>query len=414
MKILFILGAYKPRASANGLCAFNVIENLISHGHSVTVLANDSIGRPDHEVIDDVEIFRVKRRLPLRLMEWADVHSAPHRIKAKIVHTLAMCLNKVQLLVSYASWPNVSPISIARFKNKALALYEANRYDMVVSIYTPIEALLAGYEVKKNNPVIFVPYFLDSLSGGYGPKAFTDKQTLRHGLKIETEVFSAADKIVLMKSSAAHQSLHNSRFTDKMVFLDIPMLKAPDRTAIGGSGRGQPIKLLFVGSIARNIRDPRTLIGALSGISLSDVIYEFVGNIDCLSMFDKLKEKLGDRLIFTDFVEHEKLSEKLDSADIFLNIGNLISTMTPSKVFEYMSWGKPIVSTYDAEHEPSAEYLMQYPLSLLLAGTEPPEQNARLLESFIEQTKGKRIPFDDIQKQFYLNTPQAFTDRIIN
>ena len=75
MKILFILGAYKPRASANGLCSSNIIEYLKNEGHAVTVLANHNIGCDQHTLKDGLSVYRVKPRMYVRLKEYAEVYS---------------------------------------------------------------------------------------------------------------------------------------------------------------------------------------------------------------------------------------------------------------------------------------------------------------------------------------------------
>ena len=170
--------------------------------------------------------------------------------------------------------------------------------------------------------------------------------------------------------------------------------------------------MLFVGSVSRNIRNPETLIKALLCLDREDIVCEFIGNIDCIEDFAPLKEKMGERLIFRGFMNHDKLAEKISDAHILINIGNLLSTMVPSKIFEYMSFSKPIISTYDIENEPSAKYLREYPAALLLSGQASPEKNALLISEFIKDIDDMNIDLNSIEEQFYLNTPMAFDEVI--
>lgn len=411
MKVLFILGAYKPRASANGLCASNIIAYLKSKGHAVTVISNQNMGCTPYKIEEDIPVYRVKQRLYLRLKERADALSPAKPVCGWLMLLVANVVNKLQLIATVLSWPVISRRTNRRFENMAKKLQKENNYDVVISVYTPIEALLAGYAVKKEYPQVkFVPYFLDSLSGGYGPKFFSEEQTRNRGLKIENKVFEAADAIVLMKSSEEHQKKYNHPFCKKMVFLDIPMLVKPKDTNLlnDASINTAGCKLLFVGSIAKNIRPPRTLINALACVDREDILCEFVGNIDCIEEFSALKEKMGERLIFSGFMDHDKLMEKIAEANILINIGNRVSTMVPSKIFEYMSFTKPIISTYDIENEPSTKYLRAYPAALLLSGCVDPEKNAACISDFIDRIGSMTIDFNSIEKQFYLNTPGAF------
>lgn len=412
MKILFILGAYKPRASANGLCVANVVDYLKSQGHIITVLSNKHIDGDSYENENGIEIYRVKQRLFLRIKEYISLNSNKTPLTCKILSALATVLNKLQLFFMSSFWPIVSPMTNQRFRNTALTLQKKNNYDVVVSIYTPIEALLAGYEVKKSFPNIkFIPYFLDSLSGGYGPKIFSKRVIIKRGLKIERKLYGLADSIFLMKSSEEHQLKYNDQYEAKMRFLDIPMLLS--RSENKWLNDDKPIslcKMLFVGSISSKIRNPKTLIDALLQLESKDFVCEFVGNIDCIDEFSVLKARMGERLIFTGFMDHDKLEEKIAEADILLNIGNLIPNMVPSKIFEYMSYLKPIISTYDISNEPSATYLRQYPLALLLSKDTAPKENAEKIAHFIQETNNSQLEYSILKKQFYLNTPQAFAD----
>jgi|GEM_PF-653743 conserved hypothetical protein len=415
MKILYILGAYKPRASANGLCSDNIIKNLSLNGHSVTVLANKMHGVLDGEVNNEgIQIFRVRQRLSIRLKEWGDINCSGHPVRRKLTIFLAKAINKLQLFFSIAFWPTISILTNFRFKRKAIKLQKEIGYNMVISVYTPIESLKAGYNLKKKYPEItYIAYFLDALSGGYGPKIFSNKTIRRRGMRVEDKIFSVADKIILMKSSKNFYERFQEKYLSKMYFLDIPMLLKQEVKEANKIRQNNVYKLLYVGSINLKIRNPYTLINILSVLDREDISCEFVGTIDCMWMFDDLKKKMGERLIFSPFMPHGELKKKFEEADFLVNIGNSITTMVPSKIFEYMSYGKPIIATYDIVEEPSKKYLESYPEALLLFGKNRAEENVRLLGEFIEQSH-EIVFFETIKSIFKLNLPQTFTDCIMS
>lgn len=408
MKFLYILGAYKPKASANGLCSENIIKQLSAEGHSVTVISNLQREAPKYcREPDGTEIYRVKQRLYLRLKALGE--AAQSRAIGRLALAAAFFLNKLQLLCTAASWPIVSRATVRRFKKAALSICERESFDAVIAVYTPVEALLAGAAVKKKYPhIAFYPYFLDSLAFGYGPKYFGKEKTLARGLAIEKKLFPLADKIILMKASEEKQKKYNPEFADKFRFLDIPMLKRPCCEDLNITRAQGKTRLLFVGTISAAVRNPDTLISALAGLEDESLYCEFIGNIDCPQKFEPLKRLYGERLEFTPFMPHERLTRKIGEADILLNIGNLVSTMVPSKIFEYMSYGKPIISTYEIDNEPSAEYLRNYPYALLLDGNAPPETNFEKIKAFIKSTAGKYADFDELKEKFILNTPEEF------
>jgi hypothetical protein len=200
-----------------------------------------------------------------------------------------------------------------------------------------------------------------------------------------------------------------------MKILDIPMLQENhDVCKIKQKENGGRVALLFVGSINPTVRNPRTIIEVLTLLSDTNIQCEFVGNISCPELFEPLKKIYGERLVFTNFIAHDEVVLKIAKADILLNIGNLVSTMVPSKIFEYMSYGKPIISTFEIDQEPSCKYLSMYPLSLLLDGRDDIEKNTELLKNFIRKNCNKTLEFKEIKQRYYLNTPQAFADLIID
>lgn len=411
LEILYILGAYKPKASANGICSEKIINQLIQEGHRVTVISNQYLCNSKcNENKSEINHY-VKQRVYLRLMDYGD--ALPVGAKKTLVYKLAFLLNKFQLFFSWKSWPIVSKKTVRRFTKTALNLCEKNKYDAVIAVYTPIEALLAGKAVKEKYPQIkFYPYFLDSLSGGYGPKFFKKESIIRIGLKYEKNIFSIADRVIIMKSSYNHHLKYNSEYKDKLCVLDIPMLSQCSRITAGQIRTTRRIKLLFVGSIAKKIRNPDSLISALLQVNNLEIECEFIGNIDCVEKFDELKNKYKDRLKITSYIQHDALQQIMLQADAFINIGNSFPNMVPSKIFEYMSYGKPIISTYSIDNEPSIEYLEKYPLSLLLNDKESSENNARLIEKFLSTVPGQKISFAELNEIFYLNTPAAFTKEV--
>lgn len=409
--ILFILGMYHPQYSANGVSCKKVIDECIREGYSVSCVVNDYAGEKKEDVIDGANVYRIKHRLYDRVIQWCGRNT--DKAYVGLVRKFAFVANKLKLIITSPTWPIVSPLYSYRFYKKAKELVEKEEFDAIVSIYTPVDALLGGYFIKKKFPEIkYIQYFLDSLSGGYGPKQFSKERTIKRGLRIESKVFEEADKIVLMKSSEEHQMKYNSRFCDKFIFLDIPMLSEPEEI-IEESNQDATVKLLFVGSLSANVRNPETLITALENIGNDNISCEFVGNITCKDKFNNLKKLYGDRLILTDFINHDDLLEKIAQADILINVGNLISTMVPSKIFEYMSYGKPIISTFDIENEPSKKYLEKYPLALLLSKNDCAGDNAQKIQEFIKDTAKKRVVFEEVENVFRLNTPKAFIDNVL-
>ena len=414
MRILYILGDYKPDMSANGVCSNNVINQLISEGHEVTVLCNTVDGVPNYAKKGNLTVVRVKPKLVLRLNKKSDKLCKTSPLRSRFYRLISTVINKLQLTLTLPWWPRVSFSEISRFKKAAIKLHRENRFDAVVSVYTPVYALLAGYGLKKRFPEIkYYPYFLDSLSGGYGPRFFSKEDIVKHGLKIEKRIFPYADRIVIMKASLEHHKKYNAEFVDKLTVLDVPTFCKGDGKIKDTSAKkqGDPIKFLYVGSIISAKRDPSDILRVVNEVREDNITCEFVGTIDCQHLFEPLKKKLGDRLILSGQLPHDEVMRKIAEADVLLNIGCPLPTMIPCKIFEYLVFGKPIISTYINDDEPSIPHLKNYPLALLL-DCRSTENFGEKISEFLEKTQNVSIDEKELAEIYRLNSPVAFTEII--
>jgi hypothetical protein len=197
--------------------------------------------------------------------------------------------------------------------------------------------------------------------------------------------------------------------------LDIPLLtlnyKEAGTTNILDTRK---INLVYVGSIPYHIRNPKYILEIFKRLNIENCRLTIIGTNTCPEVISKAQsESTKSQIVTIKSVSHSEAISVLKKADILVNIGNNISSMVPSKVFEYMSIGKPIISTYPINDEPSLPYLKMYPLSLLLKEDwERIDEAVSLVETFIESTKGKQVNFDKLKEKMYINTPQAFVEEI--
>lgn len=415
MKILFMLGMYKPKPSANGICADKVMRSFVENGDSVTCIVNGEYSSPKYETIDGINIRRIKPRLSYRLRELSE--NKKTKWYAQVLSMISIIINKIKSLIMVFFWPLISLGYTYRFYKKAKQEHEKENFDILVSIYTPIDALIGGYLLKKKYPSIkFVPYFLDSLSGGYGPKCFSTNMVIKNGQKWERKLLKNADLIIAMKSSEKHHIKYNKKnyFFRKMIFLDIPLVNKSKITLSGLNILDRSkINIVFIGSIPYPVRSPKYILEVLEEVNNDKFHITFVGENNCPNVFEKSKSVLGEKLTLYNRVSYCKAQEIMMEADILINLGNNKSSMVPSKIFEYMSLGKPIISTYCIDDEPSITYLEKYPLALLLdERNEDIFSAAKKTELFIKENMYRQIPYNLVEDKFKLNTPKAFVKEV--
>lgn len=390
--------------SANGICTQSVMREMVSRGHTVYCLTNHE----KHGDLDKaIRYCYVKPRLVYRLLNGSD--------DRKIAKTIGLFLNKVKLAISYPTWPLISPLYARRIYRAAKAICQENHIDMIIPIYTQIDTLIAANRIKKEMPDIrYIPYFLDSLSGGYGPKRFSKEWVIRRGIKWEEKLLPSADKIVMMESSRSHYEKYCSKkpYFTKIFFSDLPLISQPKDLMVPKQ-TSDIIELLYIGSIPAHIRNPEPFLKVFQQTKNERYRLSIVGTSTCGEVLSEYAES-DSRIVLCDPISHDEAMKRVADAAILVNLGNNIKEMTPSKIFEYMSYGKPIISTMPISDEPSASYLRHYPISYLMEYKDIDyEIEAVKMEEWIDKNIGKRIDFSSIEKLFSKNTPAHFCDVVI-
>ena len=126
---------------------------------------------------------------------------------------------------------------------------------------------------------------------------------------------------------------------------------------------------------------------------------------------DILEEKAAlsnGKIVIQGKQPYDLANNVIRSSDILLSIGNNESPMMPSKIYEYVSTGKPIIHFYTWDSDPCIAVLEKYGNALLIDSRK--DIDVRLLEDFVKNSK--LIPFDKVESIFLLSVPE-FTISVI-
>lgn len=145
--------------------------------------------------------------------------------------------------------------------------------------------------------------------------------------------------------------------------------------------------------------------------ALPNVQVQMVGAVPDSGAYRDFCQSMGSVMLIG-AVPHEQVPAYIRSSDVLLNFGNNIAEMVPSKIFEYMSYGKPILSISPNASDPSIAYLQNYPNACIIIESEDQQKNAQSVCLFLEESIGRVIPFSSLKETFYQNTPDSFTDLI--
>lgn len=398
MKVLLIA---LQRSSANGICAHAVASELVKRGNKVVWICNKEEGEP--KVESGIKHIYVKPRLAdAALNRWQ--RSEDLRRKAAVV------LNRIKMAITFRSWPLVSKRYSERVKRAALKA--SADVDVVIGVYTQIDALIAAHAAKKKYPGIrFVAYFLDSFAGGHCPRIFTPDGVRERAQRWCRRLLDNADEIVVMESARCFHERYTASepYYTRIQYLDLPLLNPEREDSRIESKRTEKKTIVYAGTLPAGIRSPDFFLNVMGSEMLKDLNAIFIGDESC-SVLNEAAE-MDERIQVLGKMEHEEVAKYLESADFLLSLGNKISNMTPSKIFEYMSYRKPIVATYPIDEDSSLDYLKCYGDVLLLDERSSPIEASRRLRSFLDK-QHEAISREALESRFRNNTPSAFCEVI--
>lgn len=401
MNILFITGRYGKNAAANGICIKNLIDELSNSNNIFCLCYEDFVQKDDK----NCKIIAVKKGF----LHYLQYKYKKNKKNLSIVNNLI----KIKNLFFLPTWPWTDPIyTIKAYKKCKKICFEKN-IDIIVAAHMPLSSLIIASYIKKKKPNIkYVAYFLDSLSGGRPLSIMPLKWNLKKKLKWERKLLENADKIIFMEASRKHQEKYNKDmdFYKKVTYLDIPLLKEPQVKCKNNYFDNDKINISFCGTANYPLRNLPFLLNVIKQIDNKNIVFHFFGNSNYEGLFNCKLENVK----YHSFVSHEEIDNILNSSDFLLNLGTTTLSTISGKIFEYMSYGKPIISTYSIEEESCIPYLIKYKNSVLInENNENISEEAKKIEEFIKENIEKKIEYKDVKRDFYKNTPEAFAKEIL-
>ncbi len=331
MKILFLSQYYPPESNAPAVRTSEMAERWVADGHEVTVLT----AFPHHPTGVIPAEYRGMRLLEQR------------KNGVKIVRTYVyVAANKgvIRRGLSYVSWM-VSAILLGSFKT--------GRPDVVVATSPQFLCAVAGYVVSLLKRRPFVMEVRD-----LWPESIVAVGALKDGVavaflrKIERFLYRRAKAIVSV-SPGFLPYLRSVGVPDEKLYLlpngvDLSRF-APgsSRTDVyGEAGVRQPFRVLYSGTVGM-AHGLELVIDAGEQLKGSDVALVVVGEgARRKELLAEVERRKLDNVYFLPMQPRETMPDWISGADVVLvhlRRTPLFETVLPSKLFEYMGCGKPVL-----------------------------------------------------------------------
>jgi len=377
VKILIICYSYFPELSPRAFRWTAIAEELVLLGHQVAVICASSTNRAACECVNGVEIHRTGSNLRqlvkrwLRLEATAGPASAATTIRTSIsIRSMVGGLIKsvYRHTVSKILWPDSAGFWYFSALNKAHALQQHFRADVLVTVSLPYTGHLVGYALKRRYAVHWLVDIGDPFS--FMTKTPVNNTALFRSLNVRSEssVLALADAVAVTTEGTRQEYLKCFPKMEQTKIAVVPPLFALPTSPVGlASSRSgsDKIRLVFAGTLYRSIRNPtalleffRYLISTRPAAQFELHFYGVVNN--CQPCFDAYADLINTSIFMHGLVPHEEAVRAMQEANVLVNIGNSTAYQLPSKVVEYIMSGTPVLNIAKLDLDSSQSFFSDF------------------------------------------------------
>lgn len=166
------------------------------------------------------------------------------------------------------------------------------------------------------------------------------------------------------------------------------------------------INCLYLGTIYSDIRRPDGLLKLFEmaireepRLRLYIVGKKFGSNAD--QYLREYQNKLGEHLVCLNPIPGDQTADAMQKADVLVNLGNTMQNQQPSKIFDYIASGKPVLNVSMIQNCNSIPLLRRHPLvHQCFNETCAQPKNVATALAFLREAKGKSLSWEQIKSVY--------------
>lgn len=417
--LVFVLGTFYPSHSANGLCIQKIIPSLIKKYKITLICFKTEKHLPTIEEKDDLTIIRIED-WEMKKRNSIKYNLQNNNNKSVDIYNL-MLLRAIQIqkyLKMILAKQTINKIVVEKYINELRKI--ETPIDVLVPVCFPFESIIATLKYKKahNESVKVIPYLFDKYSASETAhrNVWNKKIKMNNHLKLEKKMLEKSNYILCSMDWEPHFKQYFMEYMDKVEVTDIPVL-VPLISQASINYDNDKINFAYTGALNKKNRNPKYTLEIISRCMEKEpeCIFHIYTSGDCDSIIHHYSKMKPGQIINHGSVPVEVAHSAIKNADFLISVGNKDITQTPSKIYEYMASGKPIVHFYQSIEDPVISILAQYSKSCCVKQSEMhSKENIKTIVEFITINYNTPvIPFEEVKKQFFKATPE-YSSEILN
>jgi len=383
VRLLIVTWLYEPHSTPRAIRWKTIARELVAMGCQVDVVTSRATGEPTFEELGGVRVHRCGGSAGMQLAVFAKGARA-----GRPLNRLLQRLHKATWKKLY--WPDKACLWMFPAIRTARRLLNLNRYDGLITVSLPFTAHVVGHRLKRLHPnLAWLVDVGDPFSCQDASAPNNVKLHGRRNLIWERKVFQRADRVAV--TNEAMSRVYGELFPASATKLEVipPVVGADVPKHCPPPTRHAKKRLLFLGTLYKNIRNPGYLLTAFDMLRQAPPeSYELhlAGDLnDCAELVATFQARLGDSLIVHNNQSRQEAMSMLAEADFVVNIGNTTPFQLPSKLVEYVSMGKHIINLANCDEDSSTLFLQPYGAALNIRQTaQPTSLDVARLRTFLE------------------------------
>ena len=391
MRFLFVVDRFYPDVSANTVCCDNLLKQFKSLGHQVDVLTiKKNFGDNDIDDYDGSSVFRLDTyhfywTKKLKKDNWL-------KIPAFIRKIIGFCYSVKAKFNPYALKGYLDTVNVNKLY-KTISIVATEPYDGMLSFTEPFALQpICKKLMKKGIAKKWCTYMLDAFEFN----AFHKKVKFKKRVKIANAMFKDNAKIFAVDGVFYESDLKGyvPSYKEKVIYTHQPMLT---NKGVETVNNGSEVKIVYAGLFYADIRRPNEMLEVLSNLPKGYQIDIYGDGCEDIvneksKLFTKAKLNRNGR------ISHAECLTKIAQSNILINLGNKGSKQLPSKVIEYIGFGKPIINFYFDQDDISLSIFNKYPLVYNFNLSNYTQQDINECLKFCEDNKFVQLTYKQATK----------------
>ncbi len=371
-KILVISYDFFPDNSPNTYRWLNVLRKWNERGVEIHVLSFHKNNFTEYEEFEGIIIYRIGKsafeKLKSKIFNVSEKENYIPNIQNQNIDKKGFIRKIYNLTWKKLYFPDFAFLWQSAALKKASEIIKKENITDLITVSWPFSDHVVGSRLKKK--FVNINWIADTIDPFYLSKA-VNNNFLYNSLNYnyEKKVLSSADVVTVLTDKLKHKysklypSIKDKISVNHNIFVPYDRIQAADKENNGKT------KLVFVGTLTPITRSPLNLLQLFDNLfnlnnNIFDLELHFYGDHkQCADIFEKYNYLLEQSIFLHGLVPREQIPTILDSASILINIGNNNEFQEPSKILEYIYFGKPILNVCSIEKDSSLEVLSKYDLN---------------------------------------------------